>query len=57
MSESTPSVKQPGEKDDGLSKYMRRMKTVLKGTRSNRGSVSSLGEILGESSKSGAATT
>ncbi|PGH26916.1 hypothetical protein AJ80_01297 [Polytolypa hystricis UAMH7299] len=52
MTEPTSPAKAAGEKDDGITKYMRRMKTVLRGTRSNRASVSSLGEILGESSKS-----
>lgn len=48
----------PGSKDDGISKYMKRMKTVLKsGTRSNRASVSSMAEIMGDSGKSGTTTT
>ncbi|KAK2798740.1 hypothetical protein FQN50_008721 [Emmonsiellopsis sp. PD_5] len=52
MSEPTASTKNGGEKDDGLGKYMKRVKTVLKGR--SRASVSSMSEILGESSKSGA---
>lgn len=53
MAEQTPSAKSAGSKDEGISKYMKRMKTVLKsGSRSNRNSVSSLSEIVGQSGKS-----
>ncbi|KAK2737425.1 hypothetical protein FQN57_007515 [Myotisia sp. PD_48] len=55
MSEPTASPKTGAEKKEGASKYMRRMKTILRGTRSNRGSVSSIAEIMGESSKSAGA--
>ncbi|PGH05534.1 hypothetical protein GX51_02872 [Blastomyces parvus] len=51
MTEPTTPAKNGGEKDDGLGKYMKRVKTVLKGR--NRASVSSMSDIIGESSKSG----
>ncbi|PGG98605.1 hypothetical protein AJ79_08809 [Helicocarpus griseus UAMH5409] len=53
MTEPTTSGKN-GEKDDGLQKYMKRVKTVLKGR--NRASVSSMSDILGDS-KSGKAAS
>ncbi|EFW14189.1 hypothetical protein D8B26_002443 [Coccidioides posadasii str. Silveira] len=58
MSESATSAKPAGSKEDGISKYMRRMKTVLKGgTRSNRNSISSFADITGDSSKAKASTS
>lgn len=45
-----------GDREEGISKYIKRMRTVLR-SKSNRGSVSSMGEILGESSKAGAKPT
>ncbi|KAJ9321763.1 hypothetical protein DTO027B5_8239 [Paecilomyces variotii] len=55
MSSPRPSE----EKPEGLSKYIQRMRTVLRrGSSSKRASVSSIGEVLGgESSKSAAAKT
>lgn len=52
MSSPRPSE----EKPEGLSKYIQRMRTVLRrGSSSKRASVSSIGEVLGgESSKSAA---
>ncbi|EEP75809.1 conserved hypothetical protein [Uncinocarpus reesii 1704] len=51
MSESTPA-NPTSVKGEGISRYMKRMKTVLKGgTRSNRNSVSSIADITGDSSK------
>ncbi|KAL1954387.1 hypothetical protein VTO42DRAFT_1253 [Malbranchea cinnamomea] len=52
MSEPTSPSKATDRKDDGLSKYMKRMKTVLRrGTRSNRNSVSSISGVMSDSSK------
>ncbi len=50
---------EPGDdREEGISKYMKRMRTKLRGgSRSNRASVSSMGEILGESSKAEAKPT
>jgi len=45
------------EKEEGISKYVKRMRTVLKGARSNRASISSMGEMLGEPSRSGTKPT
>ncbi|QSS53641.1 hypothetical protein I7I53_00956 [Histoplasma capsulatum var. duboisii H88] len=55
MTEPTTPAKTGAEKDDGLGKYMKRVKTVLKGR--NRASVSSMTDIIGESSKSGEKAT
>ncbi|EEH49406.2 uncharacterized protein PADG_05485 [Paracoccidioides brasiliensis Pb18] len=52
MTDPGNPAKRGVEKDDGLGKYMKRVKTVLKGR--NRASVSSMTDIFGESSKSGA---
>ncbi|WEW57701.1 hypothetical protein PRK78_003168 [Emydomyces testavorans] len=52
MSEPTPPTKPTGSKDEGISKYMKRMKTVLRGgTRSNRNSVSNTADITGDPNK------
>ncbi|KAI1973352.1 hypothetical protein LOZ53_002940 [Ophidiomyces ophidiicola] len=45
----TEPITPAGAKDDGISKYMKRMKTVLRGPRSNRNSVSSLPDSKGDS--------
>lgn len=50
MTEPNPTPR--GGDDDTISKFMKRMKTVVKrGSRSNRNSVSTLSEVTGESSK------
>ena len=55
MSDLVPGSKPADHKDDGISKYMKRMKTALKGgSRSNRNSVSSVSAIMGDSSKASA---
>ncbi|KAK2766834.1 hypothetical protein FQN54_006148 [Arachnomyces sp. PD_36] len=50
MTDPNPPAR--GGDEDTISKFMKRMKTVVKrGTRSNRNSVSNMSEITGESSK------
>lgn len=51
MSEPTPSNRPSEEKPEGLSKYMRRMKTILRrDSSSKRASVSSISEAGGDKS-------
>jgi len=58
MTEPASRTKPGDEKEEGISKYVKRMRTVLKGgSRSNRASISSMGEMLGEPSKSGTKPT
>jgi hypothetical protein len=53
MTEPLSSDRPADEKEERIVRYMKRMKTALRhGTRSNRASVASMSEIVGESSKS-----
>ena len=57
MTEPAPRTKPGDEKEEGFSKYVKRVRTVLKRESRTRASISSMPEILGELGSSGTKPT